>query len=51
MMNSPAKKSSHGAPLPTTFALAALDNVTAIPLVAPVTLLVCDRIGVRPCHS
>jgi Na+/H+ antiporter NhaD/arsenite permease-like protein len=32
----------------TAVASAALDNVTTVLLVAPVTLLVCDRIGVRP---
>jgi len=32
----------------TAAASAALDNVTTVLLVAPVTLLVCDRIGVRP---
>ena len=29
-------------------ASALLDNVTTVLLIAPVTLLVCDRIGVRP---
>jgi Na+/H+ antiporter NhaD/arsenite permease-like protein len=32
----------------TAVASALLDNVTTVLLVAPVTLLVCDRIGVRP---
>ncbi len=32
----------------TAVASAALDNVTTVLLIAPVTLLVCDRIGVRP---
>jgi anion transporter len=32
----------------TAVASAALDNVTTVLLVAPVTLLVCDRIGVNP---
>ncbi|MGI8458780.1 MAG: ArsB/NhaD family transporter, partial [Propionibacteriaceae bacterium] len=32
----------------TAVASMALDNVTTVLLVAPVTLLVCDRIGVRP---
>jgi Na+/H+ antiporter NhaD/arsenite permease-like protein len=32
----------------TAVASAALDNVTTVLLVAPVTLLVCDRIGVHP---
>jgi Na+/H+ antiporter NhaD/arsenite permease-like protein len=32
----------------TAFASALLDNVTTVLLVAPVTLLVCDRIGVPP---
>ncbi len=32
----------------TAVASAALDNVTTILLIAPVTLLVCDQIGVRP---
>jgi Na+/H+ antiporter NhaD/arsenite permease-like protein len=32
----------------TAVASAGLDNVTTVLLVAPVTLLVCDRIGVRP---
>lgn len=32
----------------TAFASMALDNVTTVLLVAPVTLLVCDRIGVKP---
>ncbi|HEU0213923.1 MAG TPA: SLC13 family permease, partial [Jiangellaceae bacterium] len=32
----------------TAAASALLDNVTTVLLVAPVTLLVCDRIGVRP---
>jgi Na+/H+ antiporter NhaD/arsenite permease-like protein len=34
--------------LMTAIASAGLDNVTTVLLVAPVTLLVCDRIGVRP---
>ncbi|MBI4898875.1 MAG: ArsB/NhaD family transporter [Actinobacteria bacterium] len=34
--------------LVTAVASAGLDNVTTVLLVAPVTLLVCDRIGVRP---
>ncbi len=32
----------------TAVASAGLDNVTTVLLIAPVTLLVCDRIGVRP---
>jgi Na+/H+ antiporter NhaD/arsenite permease-like protein len=32
----------------TAIASAGLDNVTTVLLIAPVTLLVCDRIGVRP---
>ncbi len=32
----------------TAVASAALDNVTTVLLIAPVTLLVCDRIGVAP---
>lgn len=32
----------------TAIASARLDNVTTVLLIAPVTLLVCDRIGVRP---
>jgi Na+/H+ antiporter NhaD/arsenite permease-like protein len=32
----------------TAVASAALDNVTTVLLIAPVTLLVCDRIGVHP---
>lgn len=32
----------------TAVASAALDNVTTVLLIAPVTLLVCERIGVRP---
>jgi Na+/H+ antiporter NhaD/arsenite permease-like protein len=32
----------------TAVASAALDNVTTVLLIAPVTLLVCDRIGVNP---
>jgi Na+/H+ antiporter NhaD/arsenite permease-like protein len=32
----------------TAIASAGLDNVTTVPLMAPVTLPVCDRIGVRP---
>jgi Na+/H+ antiporter NhaD/arsenite permease-like protein len=32
----------------TAFASALLDNVTTVLLVAPVTLLVCDRLDVRP---
>ena len=32
----------------TAVASALLDNVTTVLLIAPVTLLVCDRIGVRP---
>ncbi|KAA0101364.1 hypothetical protein CIW49_05490 [Mycolicibacterium sp. P1-18] len=32
----------------TAFASALLDNVTTVLLVAPVTLLVCDRLGVKP---
>jgi Na+/H+ antiporter NhaD/arsenite permease-like protein len=32
----------------TAVASAALDNVTTVLLVAPVTLLVCDRIGINP---
>ena len=32
----------------TAIASAGLDNVTTVLLVAPVTLLVCERIGVRP---
>ncbi len=32
----------------TAVASALLDNVTTVLLVAPVTLLVCDRLGVRP---
>ena len=34
--------------LMTAIASAGLDNVTTVLLVAPVTLLVCERIGVRP---
>jgi Na+/H+ antiporter NhaD/arsenite permease-like protein len=34
--------------LMTAVASAGLDNVTTVLLVAPVTLLVCERIGVRP---
>ncbi|MDD2857859.1 MAG: ArsB/NhaD family transporter, partial [Candidatus Nanopelagicales bacterium] len=34
--------------LVTALASALLDNVTTILLVAPVTLLVCDRLGLRP---
>jgi anion transporter len=34
--------------LMTAFASALLDNVTTVLLVAPVTLLVCDRLGVNP---
>src|SRR6201997_5206228 len=33
--------------LVTAFASALLDNVTTILLIAPVTLLVCDRLGIR----
>jgi Na+/H+ antiporter NhaD/arsenite permease-like protein len=51
-----AVKSARGRPfrvmamlvLITAGASAALDNVTTVLLVAPVTLLVCDRIGVHP---
>ncbi|HNV10574.1 MAG TPA: ArsB/NhaD family transporter [Propionibacteriaceae bacterium] len=32
----------------TALASAALDNVTTVLLIAPVTLLVCEKIGVRP---
>lgn len=32
----------------TALASALLDNVTTVLLVAPVTLLVCDRLGVKP---
>jgi anion transporter len=32
----------------TAVASAALDNVTTVLLIAPVTLLVCDRIGINP---
>ena len=32
----------------TAVASAGLDNVTTVLLIAPVTLLVCDRLGVRP---
>ena len=32
----------------TAFASALLDNVTTVLLIAPVTLLVCDRLGVPP---
>lgn len=32
----------------TAFASALLDNVTTVLLVAPVTLLVCDRLGISP---
>ncbi|UQU67880.1 ArsB/NhaD family transporter [Couchioplanes caeruleus] len=51
-----AAKKARGRPFPimVTFVLvtgvvsAALDNVTTVLLVAPVTLLVCDRLGVPP---
>lgn len=51
-----AAKRGRGKPFPimvmlvviTAVASALLDNVTTVLLVAPVTLLVCDRIGVRP---
>ncbi len=50
-----AAKRARGSPLQimillvlvTAFASALLDNVTTVLLVAPVTLLVCDRLGVR----
>ena len=35
----------------TAVASAFLDNVTTVLLIAPVTLLVCDRLGVRPSRS
>jgi Na+/H+ antiporter NhaD/arsenite permease-like protein len=51
-----AAKKARGRPFPimvilivvTGVASAALDNVTTVLLVAPVTLLVCDRLGVPP---
>ena len=51
-----AAKRSQGRPfrvmvllcLITALASALLDNVTTVLLVAPVTLLVCERLGVRP---
>ena len=51
-----AAKKARGRPFPimvilivvTGVASAALDNVTTVLLVAPVTLLVCDRLGVSP---
>lgn len=51
-----AAKKARGRPFPimvilivvTTVVSAALDNVTTVLLVAPVTLLVCDRLGVPP---
>ncbi|MGX6608167.1 ArsB/NhaD family transporter [Micromonosporaceae bacterium Da 78-11] len=49
-------KKAHGRPFPVMVILivvtgvvsAALDNVTTVLLIAPVTLLVCDRLGVPP---
>ena len=35
----------------TAFASALLDNVTTVLLVAPVTLLLCERLGPRRCRS
>lgn len=35
----------------TAVASALSDNVTTVLLVAPVTLLVCDRLGVTPCRT
>ena len=32
-------------------AVGLLDNVTTVLLIAPVTLLVCDRLGVSPVRS
>jgi Na+/H+ antiporter NhaD/arsenite permease-like protein len=51
-----AAKKARGRPFPimvilivvTGVASAALDNVTTVLLVAPVTLLICDRLGVPP---
>jgi Na+/H+ antiporter NhaD/arsenite permease-like protein len=51
-----AAKRAHGSPLRimillvlvTAFASALLDNVTTVLLVAPVTLLVCDRLEIDP---
>jgi Na+/H+ antiporter NhaD/arsenite permease-like protein len=51
-----AAKRAHGSPLRimillvlvTAFASALLDNVTTVLLVAPVTLLVCDRLDIGP---
>src|SRR6202008_2360986 len=51
-----AAKRAHGSPLRimillvlvTAFASALLDNVTTVLLVAPVTLLVCDRLEIGP---
>jgi Na+/H+ antiporter NhaD/arsenite permease-like protein len=51
-----AAKRAHGSPLRimillvlvTAFASALLDNVTTVLLIAPVTLLVCDRLDIGP---
>jgi len=51
-----AAKRAHGSPLRimillvlvTAFASALLDNVTTVLLIAPVTLLVCDRLAIGP---
>lgn len=51
-----AAKRAEGSPLRvmilltliTAFASAFLDNVTTVLLIAPVTLLVCDRLGINP---
>ena len=37
--------------LVTAGASALLDNVTTVLLVVPVTLLVCERLGLHPCRS
>src|SRR5665648_833120 len=51
-----AAKRTRGRPFPTMVLLvlitavasALLDNVTTVLLIAPVTLLVCDRLGIKP---
>ena len=54
-----AAKRARGRPFPlmvlliliTAVASALLDNVTTVLLIAPVTILVCKRLGLRRCRT